>query len=164
MKDRHAGGSAGLGQHARTLDIAAAGKVRLGFGLVHGGVGRGIDHEARLLRRDDRGDGGGIGNVDVGAGHGEDRHVARPCQRDQFAPDLAGGAEDEQRPIGRHLPDRHEASRAAPSRSPRYTPERILPHQAGLSRYQRTVLRSPLSKVSRGSQPSSRLILPASMA
>lgn len=75
-----------------------------------------------------------------------------------------GGAKDEQRPIGCHLPDRHEASRAAPSRSPRYTPERILPHQAGLSRYQRTVLRSPLSKVSRGSQPSSRLILPASMA
>src|SRR5271170_5338983 len=52
----------------------------------------------------------------------------------------------------------------APRRSPRYSPERIAPHQSGLSRYQRTVLSKPVSKVSRGRQPSSRPILAASIA
>src|SRR6266480_6131335 len=36
--------------------------------------------------------------------------------------------------------------------------------QAWLSRYQRTVLRMPEANVSRGAHPSSRLILPASIA
>ena len=46
----------------------------------------------------------------------------------------------------------------------RYSPLATCSTHAMLSRYQRTVLRMPLSKVSAGFQPSSRWILPASIA
>ena len=68
-------------------------------------------------------------------------------------------AQDRASTLGRAKPQP-----ACPSRSPWYTPALMRPHQSGLSRYQRTVLRSPVSKLSSGTQPRSRLIFEASMA
>ena len=153
VQDRRAGRRGGMGEHARALRIGGSSARRLAFGPVHGGVGGGVDDEARGRRRDEGGDGVGVGDVGLGALDAPRGYAPRRRQRHQLLPDLAGGAEHQQAHVA-----------APPKRSPRYTPARMRLHQAGLSRYQRTVLRRPVSKVSCGIQPSSRLILPASMA
>src|SRR5271166_2394167 len=64
-------------------------------------------------------------------------------------------------PGGRHTETR---SPAIPSRSPRYLWDQIGSHHQRFARYQETVLRSPLSKFSRGFQRNSRRILAISIA
>lgn len=70
------------------------------------------------------------------------RHSA--CTLQQNSPRITAGQSGK---FDQHAPAR------IPSRSPRYTPVRTRSHQALLSKYQRTVLVSPLSKLSCGRQP-----------
>lgn len=68
------------------------------------------------------------------------------------------------RPKSGKLPDPRWATGVSPLRPQHYVFEVTAATQAWLSRYHCTVSRMPRSKVYAGSQPSSRLILEASMA
>ena len=76
--------------------------------------------------------------------------------RNWIDPDLADPTRDEDEAAAHAV--------AIPGRSPESAPDRISRHQPSLSRYQRIVRSIPLSKVSRGFQPSSVVSFEASIA
>ena len=102
------------------------------------------------------GDRRGVGQVEVGDVDRDDRIARRPSDALELGAELAvpPGDEDGALALAHAATPRRSAALAATSGR----------HHASLARYQSTVLAMPLSKVSAGSQPSSRLILEASIA
>ena len=146
----------GPGHGSRRLGIDGMGEVRLGLGPVDGGMGGGIDDDGRVGRGDGRGTGGGVGQISLCPAKGGDFAAVRRSPARKLARHLPGGPEDE---------DLHQPFAAfSPSRSCVWPRAWIACHQGALSRYQRTVRRSPSSRVTEGAQPRSARIFEASIA
>ncbi len=132
------------------------GEVGLVLGAVDGGVGGGVDDDVGVGRLDGADAGRGVGEVGDGAADHRRGDAAGGGGQGELAGDLPGLAEDERA---------HQAlAFSRPSRSSLWPRAWIACHQSRLSRYQRTVRRSPSSSVTDGCQPSSSRILLASIA
>ena len=120
------------------------------FGLVHGGIGGGVDHGVGGVCFNRTGAAGRVGQIGGGTVEGDDLDTAA-IQRPQFRGDLPAVPKDKN-------------LHAVPSRLP--TPLRFCSarHQSSFSRYQSTVCASPSSTVTEGCQPSSDLMREGSMA
>jgi hypothetical protein len=127
------------------------------LGAVDGGIGRGVDHRLRPVPREGRLDLRRIGQVELRRLQPDGLMPRRRQPRQQLGRDLAGAADDE---------DAHQPAVPAmrPSRSPPYFWSRSGRHHHSLARYQSMVAAMPLSKLCCCRQPSSRSILPQSMA
>ncbi|MDT4860253.1 hypothetical protein FQZ97_948030 [compost metagenome] len=142
----------GGGQHCDSLGVYPASVVDVAFGLVHGGIGARVDDHIRALAFYQRCQPFEVCQVTV-LSIADDQFTQRGKGALQFPADLAICAEQENLVHAYCFPTHS-----------RYAPLVTLATQSWFSRYQRTVLRMPVSKVSAGFQPSSRSSRDASMA
>ncbi|MNT02050.1 hypothetical protein D3C72_1365370 [compost metagenome] len=143
----------GVGRQCRDRDsVDRVGCLRLAFGLVHCRIGSRIDNQVGRAGGQQQRQGVGTGQVGVFPSPG--RNLGQRQQRPpQFLPHLTIGTDQQ----NLHTP-------YCTFVQLRYAPLVTSATHCGLSRYHRTVLRMPDSKVSAGFHPSSRSSLRASMA
>lgn len=158
MDQRNVGACARLAQRCRGQGIDGPCCHGVGFCGIDRGVGGRVDHGRPVAAADQRCDSSRISEID-------DRPVDRmnspscwPCAALQRGAKLSARTGDEK---GAERAHRHAARPRRRSAPRSATIDR---HHAAFSRYQRTVLRNPVSKLSRGAQPSSALMRPASIA
>lgn len=94
VDQRRAQGSGLFGQHAGGSGIEGEGGLGLALGLVHGGVGGGVDDQVRALGTDPLADGLAVGKVEAVAAQDQQFALAGEGQG-QFTGDLAAVAGDE---------------------------------------------------------------------
>ena len=146
--DAEPGGAGGGGGRAVAVD--GEGQVRLALCLVHGGVGRGVDHDVGLERLHRRRERLRPQQVDQGPRAVPDHDAGGRRGLAQGPRELTPRAGDE---------DPHGQTNPPPAARPRSGS-----HQSRRSKYQAIVCSSPLSKLSWGHQPSIRSSLPGSIA
>ena len=156
LDDRDAEPGRCLGQHSRCQRIDAPGVGNLGLRPVDGGIGGGVDHGGKATLGHEAGGGGGIAEIKLGAVDAESLVALRPGETAEGSAELSGRAGDQDA--------LHGADLASPRRLSASVRARISCHHGLLARYQAMVFSMPVSKLSRGAQPSSRRILAESMA
>jgi hypothetical protein len=91
VDQQRAAAAAFLGQNSRRGGIDGTGQIRLGFRLVHGGVGGGVDHDVGGKRAHGLAQRVGVRQVELASIQG--MQLAQAGQRAlQFAAELSGAA------------------------------------------------------------------------
>ena len=95
MDEGNSGARAKLRQTLRACDITGERRVTMRLGRVHGGIGRGIDHQRRLRGGKARIDGVGCGKIQFGPADRPEIQSARFGQSGQRMAELPGAACDQ---------------------------------------------------------------------
>lgn len=166
VDDRRTGLLAGLSENRHGVAVYRKRGQRLGLRTIDRGVSGTVYDDRRHERLQGLSHRALGSDVELRPVRRKDVPAGIDCPARDLAPDLAARAGHQQAPPVRMPALAHVAADEVrtPRRRSGGSPPLTVLHQASLSRYQDTVSLSPSSKLRRGRQPSSRSILPGSIA